>query len=204
MNIIIFGAAGGVGKHVTKLALEQGDRVTAYVRTPSKLEMEHKNLIIVQGDALDQEAVKLAIAGHDAVISCLGSTTGMKKSTELGDMTKNVVAGMVANNVQRIVYTASAGIENEIPGIMGKLMAKILGNVLADHRNAVETIKTNDLTYTIVRPMGLTNKAFTGTYKESITGIPSASKSISRADVAHFVYKALTNKEYENTSVGIG
>ena len=203
MDIIIFGANGGVGKHFTKLALDNGHSVTAYIRTPSKLEINHENLSIIQGDAFDKQAVEAAINGKDAVVSCLGSTTGMKKSTELENMMKNVVDGMVANNVSRIVYTASAGVENEIPGVMGKMMMKMLGNVLADHKNAIEYIKSNNLTYTIVRPMGLTNKEFTGNYKESATSVPSSGKSISRADVADFIYKALTDSSYENTSVGI-
>lgn len=203
MNIIIFGASGGVGKHFTKLALDNGHAVTAYIRTPSKLQINHENLTVIQGDAFDKQAVEAAIRGMDAVISCLGSTTGMKKSTELENMMKNVVDGMVANDVQRIVYTASAGVENEIPGLMGKMMMKMLGNVLTDHKNAIEYIKSNNLTYTIVRPMGLTNKEFTGNYKESTTSVPSSGKSISRADVAHFIYKALTDSKYENTSVGI-
>lgn len=203
MNIIIFGASGGVGKHFTKLALDKGLNVTAFVRTPAKLALQHENLTIVQGDATDKQAVAAAISGKDAVVSCLGSNTGMKKSTQLEDMTKNIVDGMVANKVQRIVYTASAGIENEIPGLMGKIMMKMLGNVLADHKKAVDYIKSNNLTYTIVRPMGLNDKAFTGNYKEALSGIPGAGKSISRADVSDFIYKALMNKDYENTSVGI-
>ncbi len=203
MDIIIFGASGGVGKKFTKLALDKGHSVTAYIRTPSKLAMEHENLTIIQGDAFDKKAVEEAISGKEAVISCLGSTTGMKKSTQLENMIKNVADGMVANNVKRIIYTASAGVENEIPGIMGKMMMKMLGNVLADHKNAIDYIKSNDLTYTIVRPMGLTDKAFTGNYKESTSSVPNSGRSISRADVADFIYKALTNSEYENTSVGI-
>lgn len=118
-------------------------------------------------------------------------------------MTKNIVDAMVANNIQLIVYIASAGIENEIPGMMGKIMMKMLGNVLADHSYAVNYIKNNNLTYTIARPMGLKDKAFTGVYKKAMIGIPGTGKSISRANVADFMYKALMNSEYENTSVGL-
>ena len=203
MNIIVFGASGGVGKHFTKLALDKGHNVTAFVRSPAKLELEHERLTIVQGDALDKDAVKSAIAGKDAVISCLGSTTGMKKSTQLEDMTKNIVDEMVANNIQRIVYIASAGIEQEIPGMMGKIMMKMLKNVLTDHANATNYIKDNNLTYSIARPMSLNDKVFTGVYRETMTGVPSAGRAISRANVADFMYKALINSEYENTSVGI-
>lgn len=203
MKIIVFGATGGVGRYVVKQALEKGMEVTAFVRTPSKLDMAHEQLHIVQGDAFNKEEVAVAVAGHDAVVSCLGSSQGMKKSTELEEMTKNIVDGMQAHGVKRIVYTASAGIYNEIPGISGKLIMKMLKNALIDHRHAVDYIEANGLNYTIVRPMGLTNSAFTGKYRESKEGIPEKGKSIPRADVAHFIVKALSDQQYENSSIGI-
>ncbi|CAM5219958.1 Putative NADH-flavin reductase OS=Ureibacillus acetophenoni OX=614649 GN=SAMN05877842_11962 PE=4 SV=1 [Ureibacillus acetophenoni] len=203
MKIIVFGATGGVGKHVLKQSLEKGFEVTAFVRTPSKIELVHEQLYIVQGDAFNKDEVAAAIAEHDAVVSCLGSSQGMKKSSELEEMTKNIVDGMKAQNVKRIVYTASAGINKEIPGISGKLVMKLLKNALVDHRNAVDYIQAHGLNYTIVRPMGLTNNDLTGTYRESKVGIPDKAKSISRADVAHFIVKALSDEQYENTSVGI-
>jgi len=66
----------------------------------------------------------------------------MKKSTELEEMTKNIVDGMQAHHVKRIVYTASAGINKEIPGISGKIVMKLLKNALTDHRHAVDYIET--------------------------------------------------------------
>ncbi|XKE94758.1 SDR family oxidoreductase [Metaplanococcus flavidus] len=203
MEIIVFGATGGVGKEVVKLAVENGFEVTAFVRTPAKVEISHKNLAVVQGDAFNAAEVAAAIAGHDGVVSCLGSSQGMKKSTELQEMVKNIVGGMRQHDVKRIVYTASAGIYDELTGISGKLMMGMLKNALRDHRAAVDEIEANGLTYTIARPMGLTNGAFSGKYREASEGVPQKSMSISRADVAHFIVKALQDPQYENTSVGI-
>lgn len=203
MKIIVFGATGGVGKSVVKQAVDNGFEVTAFVRTPSKLEVTHENLNVVQGDAFNPAEVSAAIAGHDAVVSCLGSSQGMKKSSELEEMVKNIVAGMQDHGVKRIVYTASAGIYQELPGVSGKLMMGMLKNALTDHRAAVDWIEAHGLTYTIVRPMGLTNGAFTGNYREAATGVPEKSKSIARADVAHFILKALNDAQYENSSIGI-
>ena len=203
MKIIVFGATGGVGKRVVKQAVENGFEVTAFVRTPSKLEVSHKNLSVVKGDAFNQAEVAAAIAGHDAVVSCLGSSQGMKKSTELQEMVKNIVTGMQEHHVERIVYTASAGIYNELPGVSGKLMMGVLKNALTDHRAAVDYIEAHGLAYTIVRPMGLSEGPFSGKYRETAEGVPEKSKSISRADVAHFILKALNDKKYENTSIGI-
>lgn len=203
MKIIIFGATGGVGQSVVKQALEQGYEVTAFVRTPDKLKVTGEKLTVVQGDAFHVEQVAAAIAGHDAVVSCLGSNQGMKKSADLQTMAKNIVAGMQQHGVKRIVYTASAGINDELPGIGGKLMMGVLKQVLIDHRAAVDAIQEAGLTYTIVRPMGLTNDSFSGQYRESEESVPGKSKTIPRADVAHFIVKALGNAEYENKSVGI-
>ncbi|WP_203333383.1 NAD(P)-dependent oxidoreductase [Planococcus beigongshangi] len=203
MKIVVFGATGGVGKEVVKQAAEDGFEVTAFLRTPAKLEFEHANLQVIQGDAFNPSEVAAAIAGHDAVVSCLGSSKGMKKSTELQDMTKNIVAGMEANGVKRIVYTASAGIHKELTGVSGKLMMTMLKNALADHGAAVEEIRSHGLVYTIVRPMGLTNGAFTGNYREATEGVPEKSMSIPRADVAYFIVKALKDARYENSSIGL-
>lgn len=203
MKIIVFGATGGVGQSVVKQAVENGFEVTAFVRTPEKLQTTHEKLTIIKGDAFNQQEVTAAIAGHDAVVSCLGSSQGMKKSTELQDMVKNIVAGMQEQEVKRIVYTASAGIYNELPGISGKLMMGMLKNALTDHRAAVDWIESHGLNYTIVRPMGLTNGPFSGQYREAAEGVPEKAKSIARADVAHFILKALKNPQYENTSIGI-
>lgn len=203
MKIIVFGATGGVGQSVVKQAVESGFEVTAFVRTPSKLEVTHENLTVVQGDAFNTAAVSAAIVGHDAVVSCLGSNQGMKPSTELQEMTKNIVIGMEEQSVKRIVYTASAGVHGELTGVSGKLIMKMLKNPLIDHREATDLIQKHGLTFTIVRPMGLTNGEFTGQYKEATTGVPEKAKSISRADVAHFIVKALTDVQYENASIGI-
>lgn len=191
MNIIVFGATGGVGQQVVKQALEEGFKVTAFVRNPNKLEVTHERLAVVQGDAFQPAEVAAAIAGHDAVVSCLGSSQGMRPSTELEQMTKHIVDGMKQHQVKRIVYTASAGIDRELPGISGKLIMYMLRHALKDHKAAVDYILRHDLDYTIVRPLGLTNKPFTGQYREAATGVPEKSMSIPRADVAHFIIKAL-------------
>ena len=203
MKIIVFGATGGVGRSVVAQALETGMEVTAFVRTPSKLEITHENLKLIQGNAFNQEEVSAAIAGHDAVVSCLGSNQGMKESTEIQEMTKNIVDGMKEKNVERIVYTASAGIHKEIPGVSGKLVMFMLKNPLKDHRAAVDYIQANRLNYTIVRPMGLTDQPFTGKYRESASSVPEKSRTIPRADVAHFILKALTDPNYNHASIGI-
>lgn len=204
MKIIVFGATGGVGRHVVNQALQAGYEVTAFVRDLTKLQIENDHLHVVRGDATNAEEVSAAIAGHDAVVSCLGSNKMVAKSTQLEEMTQHIVASMEAHHVKRIVYTASAGINNELPGVGGKMVMKMLQNVLIDHRHAVDLIQAHkDLQYTIVRPLGLTNDDYTGEYREAKEGVPENARNIPRADVAHFILKALGDDTYIGESVGI-
>ena len=202
MKLIVFGATGGVGQHFVRMAVEAGHEVTAFVRTPEKLHTK-EGVHIIQGDAFDAASVANAIVGQDAVVSCLGSSSGMKKSNELERMGKNIADGMEAAGVKRLVYCASAGVDREIPGLMGKMVMKMLANPLKDHRAALDYYKTKPIVYTIARPMGLKDEPLAIDYNESFDGVPPKAASIPRASVAHFMVKALSDSKYENASVGI-
>jgi putative NADH-flavin reductase len=78
MKITIFGANGQIGQLLVNLALEAGYDVTAYTRRPNALNIEHENLQIVVGALTDQEKLKEAIIGRDAVLSALGPAMSMK------------------------------------------------------------------------------------------------------------------------------
>ncbi|MGB8699469.1 MAG: NAD(P)H-binding protein [Thermosynechococcaceae cyanobacterium] len=41
MKLLIFGATGSIGRHVVEQALEQDHTVTAFVRNPAKLDIQH-------------------------------------------------------------------------------------------------------------------------------------------------------------------
>jgi putative NADH-flavin reductase len=49
-KLVIVGANGGIGRQCLELALLSGHQVTAILRTPAKLDVNHPNLNIVKGD----------------------------------------------------------------------------------------------------------------------------------------------------------
>ncbi|MBW3114287.1 SDR family oxidoreductase [Bacillus sp. MCCB 382] len=202
MKVIVFGATGGTGNEVIKQALADGHEITAFVRNPSKLNGDHPLLTTIQGDALNAKEVEGALAGQEAVISCLGSD-GLKETTVLTAMTKNILTAMNTHHIDRIAYVASAGIHKEIPGIQGKLAQFILRNVLRDHRNAVEEIKKHNVRYTIARPMQLTTQPLSKTYRQDPDSIPDKGRKIGRADVAHFLIQSLLQEKHINESIGL-
>lgn len=173
------------------------------MRTPAKI-ADVSGVWIVEGDAFDAASVAAAVRGHDAVVSALGSSSGMKASTELQTMTGHVVDAMVAADVRRIAYCASAGIDRELEGVAGKAIEWMLRHPLADHRAAVARIKAAGLDWTIARPNGLSDKPLDTGYLEAFDTAPQTGKSIPRASVAHFLLKALADPQtYVGASVGL-
>lgn len=47
--------------------------MTVLARTPDKLTVTHDRLTVIKGDATSKDDLRKAIAGADAVLSCLGS-----------------------------------------------------------------------------------------------------------------------------------
>lgn len=203
MRIVVFGASGGVGREVVAQARAAGHEVTAFVRSPARLS-DAEGIRVVTGDAFDAAAVAAAVVGHDAVVSALGSSTGMKPSDEIERMTQNIVAAMTAADVSRIVTCASAGIDGELTGVAGRAIAWMLRHPLADHRAAVARITAAGRAFTIARPTSLTDGPLAADYIEAFTGMPGNGKPIARASVAHFLLKALADPEtYVGASVGL-
>lgn len=69
MKIAIIGASGHVGSRLLAEALNRGHRVTAIVRHPEKVAIQHDNLTVQKGDAQNQQELAQLLSGHQAVIS---------------------------------------------------------------------------------------------------------------------------------------
>lgn len=107
MKILIFGATGGTGSQLVEQALTKGHEVTAFVRNPAKLPLNHKNLKIVQGDVLNYATIEPAVLGQEAVLSALGS--GTKKDTLRSTGTRNIILAMEKHGVKRFICETSLG-----------------------------------------------------------------------------------------------
>lgn len=207
MHILIFGASGGVGLALVKQALAQGNKVTAAVRSPMQFPIKHERLCVRQCNAFQPEQIEALFTEdvhYDAVASCLNTNQGVKLGHDLEQMMKNIVPVLQKHHLRRIVYCASAGVDNELTGERGLAAMEFLRYPLADHRAAIACIHAANLLATIVRPLGLTDDDLSGNYLEAAQGVPEQSCGrIARADVAHFMLKALHDDNYIGQSVAI-
>jgi putative NADH-flavin reductase len=85
----VFGASGQTGKHVVKCALELGWKVQALVRNPKKLDIQHDNLSVIQGDFESGDVIKETLQGVTLVISwCADGPHNAKRWYNKGFMEK--------------------------------------------------------------------------------------------------------------------
>ncbi len=202
MKIIVFGATGKTGILFLEDALKTGLDITAYVRNPEKLELRSEHLKIIVGSVLNFEEVSLAMAGHDAVVSCLGGD-GNQKSTILTEMTDVIVKAMKENSVKRIIYASTAGIHDEFPFVTNFIVKLFLGNAIKDHKGAAKNIMIDTFDYTVLRPLALTDGPKIGNYRVVTEGIPKGGKKISRADYAAFITEVVKDNKYIKQSIGL-
>lgn len=209
MKVLVFGSTGATGKQIVKQALELGHQVTAFARKPSDVIIKHKNLTIVKGDILKYDTVEKAVQSHDAVISALGIRT-LKKNSIMSDGTRNIIDAMQKQNVKRFICISSIGVGNskEQQSGLGFLYNHILipymmQNLFGDKEVQEKYTQESKLDWTIVRPAILTNGIKTGEYRTFTYSDKNIKPKISRAVVADFILKQLTDINFINKCVSI-
>src|SRR5215471_4843891 len=102
VRLFILGATGGIGRELIDQALRRQHRVTAFVRSPKKLDAFREGLRVIEGDVLDADALSVAMADHDAVLSALGPP-GLGLSTITSDGARATVTAMSAAGIHRLI-----------------------------------------------------------------------------------------------------
>jgi len=202
MKLAILGATGATGKLLVDQALAAGHTVTALARNPADITLRHPALTVVQAEATQQVDMERVLAGHDAVLSAVGSRT-LKKNTVRSDAARAVVAAMQKLGLKRLVWLSAAGVGDSADQarrsnfVFGRIiMPLVLAKVYADADIADRHIIGSGLDAVVVRPVGLNNKGLSG----RIEVVPLAQKLprsyISRADVAKFMLEQASSETY--------
>ena len=207
-RLLIVGATGGTGRQLVTQALERGYAVTAFVRDPSRLQVDHPQLTIIQGDVLDEGAVKAAVCGQDAVLSALGHKRFFQPTRILSEGTRNILRAMDTQGVPRLICETSLGI-GDSAGRMGLyytffVIPVILAFYFWDKTRQERMIAGSKVDWVIVRPAVLTNgdKRGRSNHGRRVGGFLLTAR-ISRADVADFMLNQLTSDTYLRMAVGV-
>jgi putative NADH-flavin reductase len=206
-RVLIIGATGGTGRELVVQALERGLTVTALVRDPSALRLEHPQLTVLQGDVLDSASVEAAVRGQDAVLSALGHKRFFQPTRILSEGTRNVLRAMEAHGAQRFVCETALGI-GDSAGRLGLLYSLLLVPMVLpfyfwDKTRQERIVAASRVEWVIVRPGVLTNGPKRGNVRHGRVGSFLWTVRISRADVASFMLDQLSSDTYLGAAPGI-
>jgi putative NADH-flavin reductase len=220
MKLTIFGATGGVGRQALEQAIAAGHDLTAVVRDPHKLAGTQARVATADLSDTDPAALYSAVSGADAVLSGLGA----RSKADVGVAwhgTAVMAKAMQAAGVRRIVVVSAAPVgtvpspgrpdpPRHAPGD-GFVIRNVAFPILrwafrenyADLAQMEDVLRESDLDWTVIRPVRLTDKPLTGTYRTAYGQNVRHGLFISRADVAHCMLRVLGEPETYGQTVGI-
>jgi putative NADH-flavin reductase len=206
MNLVVLGATGSTGLEIVRQAIEYGHSVTAFVRSPERLKPFRDRISVKQGNLLDAAELEPVIKGHDAVLSAFGPRVPIAKGDAnlLRQFAVALTTAMPRAGVRRVVLESVAFLFKDaiIPPayLLGRLF---FPGVVADASGMEKVLEKSGLDWTIARPPKLTPKPFTGKYRVREGHLPAFGFSISYADVADFMIKAVQNRSLIGKVVGV-
>lgn len=207
MKVIVFGATGTVGRLSVESLLKAGHSVTAFARSPQKLNLSDPELSLVAGDAMKLLEVTEAVAGHDAVVVTLGA--GMSRKSKIRSQgTLNVIRAMQTHGVRRLIAQSTLGARDSWPTLnfwwKRVMFGALLAPVFRDHELQEQLVEASGLDWTIVRPGAFTDKA---TKRQVIEDVPNTARGlelkIARSELARFLTRQLSDRQYIGRAVGL-
>ncbi|MFD7281102.1 NAD(P)-dependent oxidoreductase [Streptomyces sp. NPDC059862] len=199
MNLLVLGATGPTGRHVVDLALEAGDTVTVLARRPEALDDLADRVNVVTGDATSHNDVAKAMIGQDVVISALGRSASVRADDLFTRAAAAVIGAAKEKGVSRLVWLSSFGVGDTYRSASPAQKAMyrtFLRNIYANKEISEKTIRSSGLDWTLVYPTMLTKNPAKGTYLVGERLPMKGNPTISRADVADFMYKAAQSPEW--------
>lgn len=168
------------------LATDTTVELTLLLRDAKKVpRLTPVNAKVLEGDVLDAKQLAKAIAGQDIVYANL---TG----DDIDAQAKAIVAAMKKAGVKRLVFVASLGIYDEVPGKFGAWNRRKIGAYLPPFRRAADAIEESGLDFTVLRPAWLTDEDEVD-YETTEKGVPFKGTEVSRRSVADLIVKIIAS-----------
>jgi putative NADH-flavin reductase len=210
MKLAVFGANGPTGRLLTQLALDEDHDVVAFTRHPDGFPVEHPRLEVAGGDVHDAAAVASVLDGADAVLSTLGVPFAKTPISVYSDGVANMIAGMHAAGVKRLVGVTSSAIGPHPEPLGGFVFEKImqpyvvnkLGKTVYDDMRRMEAmLSESELAWTIVRPSGLFEAPAVSAYRVAVDFVPY--RFTARIDLADCLLHLVLDDTYVRATIAV-
>lgn len=197
-TFLVFGATGQTGRHFTSIALKDGHRVRALVRTPGKLRADGPNLEVHQGSITDDLDLDRLVDGVDAVVSLLGDVQ-MQKTRKINTaFVRELVPAMRRAGVSRFLYQAgglSAPPGRRLPPYLWAFRNTVARSFIGQHEDNEAVMRY--LTDEAMDIEWMVHRAGIGSDGPSRGVLERSSKAISIAtfgDCAAYSYRLLSDR----------
>jgi len=202
MKLLVLGATGGTGLEVIRLAKERGHAVTALVRNPEKLAGFDNRIGVVKGDLLSPSELEASVQGQDAVLSAFGPLADKVRLWK--QYASALTEAMSSSRIRRVMVLSVAFLfkDSIIPPayFAGRLFFR---DTVIGAAEMEEIFMKSGLEWTIARPPRLTDGAYTGKYRVREGHLPRFGFTVSRADVADYMIKAVEGRADIGKIVGV-
>lgn len=197
-KVLVLGAGGQIARWVIEMLSGSKEvELTLYLRHARKLHGKPPhNAKVIEGDVLDRAKLDAAMSGQNVVYANL---TG----DDLGEQAAHIIESMKAAGVRRLIFIASLGIYDEVPGKFGAWNRRNIGAYLPPFRKAADLIEASGLDYTILRPAWLTDNDEVS-YETTGRNEPFKGTEVSRKSVAALVVECIRDpKPFSHSNLGV-
>jgi putative NADH-flavin reductase len=200
MKLLVLGATGRTGRHVTRQALARGHDVTAVVRDAISIP-PHDRLRLAAANPLDADALANLLLGQDAVISCLGQRTRADAGL-LQNAAAAMLQAMSRAEVRRYLVV-SQGLLFPLRGLFAAVLRRMLARYIADSTAMERLVTASAVEWTIVRPPRLLDGDTSRGYRVEVGTMPERSRAMQYVDLAAFLLDAAERRSYPHAIVGL-
>ena len=192
MRLVVLGANGRTGTQVIRRAVDQGDQVTAVVRSEAKRPaLEHERLKVVVGNPCDAAFLTDAFRDQDAVISTLGGRAPTKKATSVYHASADAILEATRNNCPRKLVVTSSALLFPPRRLFDRCLAVLARNVVRSATRMEQSLRAAEFDVTIAR-CGFLVDSEEEEYRALENALPERGSSVSRQSLAHFLVNAAT------------
>lgn len=211
MNILVTGASGFIGVHMTAMLLERGYRVTVLARRPEAFPQQEwsQPVRVVQGDLQDPASLPEACRGNDCIIhlAALSHITNTRASRhrEINvEGTENLLQAALDAGVGRFVYMSSIKAGNVAEA--GSLVSPYARAKAACEEKLLSVQQQGRMRVDIVRPAVVYGPGMKGNLlawirrcrkglMPPLPPVPTQLQMISVVDLCHFVSRLLESND---------
>jgi uncharacterized protein YbjT (DUF2867 family) len=196
-NVLVLGAGGQIAHWVIRLLADSDNvKLTLFLRDAKKLanQAPKKFSHHRRRCARRQSARRCDDRARSGLVNLAG---------DVDVHMKNIIAAMNAAGVKRIIFVASLGIYDEVPGRFGEWNRREIGPYLVPYRRAADMLEASGLDYTILRPAWLTDKN-EESYETTNRDEPFKGTEVSRKSIASLIVDIIRSpKLWTRANIGV-